>query len=267
MGQNGEVPGTWDRDGSSYFLRNVVLSGWLVYPFTAVDLFSVPWKIPKGLADYDAKEIQVWGRGMTDVGRYEDGIKVWFPDWFRSLAGSDKLFVLLGGISVAVLAVYALGMLLNLWERRGDLLLVQTTVALSFLFWLFTSPLIRYGCVYVYLTPAVVLGGIVSHWSEAERRPQAAVRSVCAGAVLLLLLYKGAALGREIATGDTGDYWVLQKDYENFPVDSYETEGITFYYPQQGDQVGYDSFPSSPARAEITLLGENLKDGFRSSVD
>ena len=93
------------------------------------------------------------------------------------------------------------------------------------------------------------------------------MRSVCAGAVLLLLLYKGAALGREIAMGGTGDYWVLQKDYENFPVDSYETEGITFYYPQQGDQVGYDSFPSSPARAEITLLGEDLKDGFRSSVD
>ncbi len=266
-GKTAKYLGLGIATAAPYFLRNVVLSGWLVYPFTAVDLFSVPWKIPKGLADYDAKEIQVWGRGMTDVGRYEDGIKVWFPDWFRSLAGSDKLFVLLGGISVAVLAVYALGMLLKLWKRRGDLLLVQTTVALSFLFWLFTSPLIRYGCVYVYLTPAVVLGGIVSQWSEAERRTQAAARSVCAGAVLLLLLYKGAALGREIAMGDSGDYWVLQKDYENFPVDSYETEGITFYYPQQGDQVGYDSFPSSPARAEITLLGENLKDGFRSSVD
>ena len=266
-GKTAKYLGLGIATAAPYFLRNVVLSGWLVYPFTAVDLFSVPWKIPKGLADYDAKEIQVWGRGMTDVGRYEDGIKVWFPDWFRSLAGSDKLFVLLGGISVAVLAVYALGMLLKLWKRRGDLLLVQTTVALSFLFWLFTSPLIRYGCVYVYLTPAVVLGGIVSQWSEAERRPQAAVRSVCAGVVLLLLLYKGAALGREIAAGDTGGYWVLQKDYENFPVDSYEIEGITFYYPQQGDQVGYDSFPSSPARAGIRLLGRDLGDGFQSSVD
>ena len=32
-----------------FFVRNVILSGWLVYPFTAVDLFDVDFKIPKGI--------------------------------------------------------------------------------------------------------------------------------------------------------------------------------------------------------------------------
>ena len=44
-----------------YFIRNVIISGWLVYPFTQIDFFQVAWKIPKGLADYDAREIQVPG--------------------------------------------------------------------------------------------------------------------------------------------------------------------------------------------------------------
>lgn len=39
-----------------YLIRNVIISGWLVYPFTAVDFFNVDWKIPKQLADYDAKD-------------------------------------------------------------------------------------------------------------------------------------------------------------------------------------------------------------------
>jgi hypothetical protein len=78
-----------------FFIRNVLLSGWLVYPFTRIDLFDVKWKIPKGMADYDAREIQVWGRGYSDVSRYEIPVEEWLPDWFRSLAGSDKLLVLL----------------------------------------------------------------------------------------------------------------------------------------------------------------------------
>ena len=33
-----------------FLIRNVRISGWLVYPFTAVDLFSVDWKIPAEIA-------------------------------------------------------------------------------------------------------------------------------------------------------------------------------------------------------------------------
>ena len=50
-----------------FFIRNVVISGWLVYPFTQIDLFDVIWKIPKGIADYDAREIQVWAVSYTHL--------------------------------------------------------------------------------------------------------------------------------------------------------------------------------------------------------
>ncbi|MDE6846539.1 MAG: hypothetical protein K2J99_12355, partial [Lachnospiraceae bacterium] len=143
-----------------YFIRNVLLSGWLVYPFTQIDLFDVVWKIPKGVADYDAKEIQVWGRGYTDVNRYDISMKEWIGEWFRSLAGSDKLFVIAAVAAVSILLVYGIGMLCRLWKGQGNILLAQITVAGSFIFWLCTSPLMRYGCVYVYLVPAVILGGM-----------------------------------------------------------------------------------------------------------
>lgn len=132
-----------------FFIRNVILSGWLVYPFTQIDLFQAAWKIPKGTADYDAREIQVWGRGYSDVTRYEISMREWLPDWFRSLAASDRLLVAAAAVAVAVLVFCAAGMAAGLCRRRWDLLLVQVTVAGSFVFWLCTSPLIRYGCVYV----------------------------------------------------------------------------------------------------------------------
>lgn len=254
-----------------YFIRNVIISGWLVYPFTQIDLFEVPWKIPKGLADYDAREIQVWGRGYTDVTQFDRSVFEWLPDWFRALAGSDKLLVLVAGSSVAILIVYGLVLL---WKRttvparQWQLLLVQMTVAGSFLFWLGTSPLIRYGCVYVYLTSAVVLGGIydvvINHNCRAGNKWRYVVSRLCIASVALLVAYKLLALGGEIIRSYSNDYWLTQKYYENYEVIPYELEGVTFYYPARGDQVGYESFPSSPAVAQIGFLGEDIADGFYS---
>ena len=244
-----------------YFLRNVLLSGWLIYPFTQIDLFNAAWKIPKGTADYDAREIQVWGRGYTDVTRYHISVKEWLPDWFHALEGSEKLLVAAAAVSVCILFVYGVGMVCGLWRKRWELLLVQVTVAGSFLFWLCTSPLIRYGCVYVYLTFAVVIGGA---FDMIVSRGRNVIRLCGAAAVFLLLLYKGVALGREIVSSYVNDYWITQKDYENYATLPYEIEGVTFYYPVEGDQVGYDSFPSAPSRVEIEFLGQTMDDGFRA---
>ena len=245
-----------------YFIRNFLISGWLVYPFTQIDLFDVVWKIPKGVADYDAREIQVWGRAYTDVTRYDISVREWLPDWFHALAGSDKLFVAVALVSVCVLIIYGVGMACGLWRKHGRLLLVQITVAGSFVFWLCTSPLMRYGCVYVYLTAALILGGVYDAVASDGRK---AVRMCGAAAVLFLLLYKGIALGRQMAASYVNDYWVLQMDYENFETLSYEIEGVTFYYPKEGDRVGYESFPSSPTKAEIQFLGLDIEDGFQSA--
>lgn len=256
-----------------YLIRNVVISGWLIYPFTQIDLFSVIWKIPKGVADYDAREIQVWGRGYTDVTRFEMPVSEWLPGWFQGLAGSDRLFVAAAAVAVLLLLLYAVGMFLRWWQRRWELFLVQGTVAASFVFWLCTSPLMRYGCVYVYLTFAVVFGGIYEMMTGYEGgrgveagKDRSLWRSMVNWAALtltvLLLLYKGLALARGIVRTYENAYWLVQKDYENYETVSYEIEGVAFYYPVEGDRVGYKSFPSSPTKAEISFLGEELADGF-----
>jgi len=291
-----------------FFIRNVVLSGWLVYPFTQIDLFKAAWKIPKGIADYDAREIQVWGRGYTDVSGYDISMREWMPGWFGSLAGSDKLLVIAAAAAVIVLFVYTAGALCRLWSARWEVLTVQITVAASFLFWLCTSPLIRYGCVYVYLTPAVIFGGVYDAMvsggeTEAGRRRRSwekrrilkqktmdagagsaeeesgandtgagseerfgikVVRLCGLAAAFLLIAYKAFALGREMIGTYVNDYWITQKDYENYGTLSYEVGGVTIYYPAEGDRVGYDAFPSAPAKTEVELLGKGIGEGCRS---
>lgn len=282
-----------------FFIRNVLLSGWLVYPFTGIDLFQVDWKIPQGIAEYDAREIQVWGRGYHDVTKYDMPVSEWLPDWFHNLGGMDKIFVLAALLSVLIF-VLRLGIVL--WKtgrckRKSngivkdvndcvkewitwDKLVLEGVISLCFLFWLFSSPLIRYGCVYVYLAPAIIWGDMATeffHFCEQKLCRQKFCKQInerdgkkfwkypeyaCMALIGLFLLYKANMFGQELSASYVNDYWICQKDYDNYETQSYEIDGVLFYYPVTGDQTGYESFPSSPTPAKIGLQGDTLRDGF-----
>lgn len=246
-----------------FLVRNVILSGWLIYPFTAIDLFRVDWKIPKGIAVYDAREIQVWGRGYSDVTRYGIPVTAWLPDWFMTLGSLEKLLVSLAIFSTIVLLVRMA------WKQihgsktiRWNNILLEGVIALCFWFWLLSSPLMRYGCVYVYLVSAVLWGDICMEWLSLKEHKAHTAHAAALIMIGLFLIYKIAAFGKELTMFYVNDHWIRQQDYEQFETESYEIDGITFYIPVEGDRTGYDSFPSSPAKAQIKLRGDALKDGF-----
>ena len=90
-----------------YLARNVLISGWLFYPFTFLDWFPVDWKISKGYADSDAKEIQAYAREIYNVYQLDQPLKLWLPNWFAAQDGFDKLLVLAGWVAIPVSAVLA----------------------------------------------------------------------------------------------------------------------------------------------------------------
>lgn len=243
-----------------FLIRNVLLSGWLVYPFTAIDLFRTPYKIPKGVAEYDSREIKVWGRGYSDVTKYSEHISQWFPDWFQQLDGTNKIFFLLAAIGIfCFIGIF----IWTIWKKKKEnvpYLLVLFTVSGCFLFWMFTSPLIRYGCVFLWLTAVLNLGMIYTRLIAPKEKGRIAI-------VVFLVIgcYKIWNFAGENIRSFTPEYFLLQKDYENFETINYEIHGYTFYYPKEGDRTGYENFPAAPQKASDSLfLGEQIKDGFAS---
>lgn len=244
-----------------FLVRNVILSGWLFYPFTAFDFFTFDFKIPKGMAEYDAREIQVYGRGFSDVERYGESVMNWLPEWIGNLDGTNKVFLAmaLGGVILLILlAVYAV---LKKKKDMADFLHAAGTLAVCFLFWLFSAPLIRYGCVFLWLLPVLVWGYLYLKISPHLDRFKIYF-------ILLTVfgIYKLSAFGVEVYHGASAQYFILQKDYENFETTPYELHGITFYYPASGDRVGYRDFPSAPQKAEDIFLGDTIEDGFKDVI-
>lgn len=244
-----------------FLIRNVILSGWLIYPFTFVDLFSFDFKIPKGMADYDAREIQVWGRGFSDVGRYDDPLIKWLPEWIHNLDNTNKLFLVMaigGTYLFLVLLIYAL---VKKRKDMVDYLHLTGTITVCFWFWFLSAPLIRYGCVFLWLLPVLVWGYLYLKGSPHFDRFR-----IYKILVILFLVYKLGAFGMELKAGATSDYLIHQKDYERFEMVSYKLHGYTFYYPKEGDRTGYQDFPASPVKAEDIFRGETIEEGFKDII-
>ncbi len=242
-----------------FLIRNVILSGWLVYPFTFIDWFDVDFKIPKGVAEYDSREIQVWGRGYSDVTRYEEPISKWLPDWIRGLDTINLGFLALALLGLLVLVFLFIYALLKKKRNMADYLHVAGVMTACFLFWLCTAPLIRYGCVFLWLMPVLIWGYIYLRLS-----PHTDKYKLYLIALILVGAYKLTAFGGEVAGSATTDYLVFQKDYEHFENIPYEMHGYTFYYPAEGDRTGYEDFPSAPLKKEDIFREDKLEDGFVS---
>lgn len=255
-----------------WLARTVIISGYLLYPFPALDLFSVDWKISAEAAALDAAEIKTWGRGLNDASLIDVPITQWLPSWFQTTLPAIGKVLVLADLSCLVIGiVYAIiTVCRRKWEKL-DFLLAWTAVAVSFFFWLTSAPLLRYGYAYVLLLVAMTGGEVLVLLTHYFGKNCHGKRNWCFDNVLCLALLavgivKLWSLGGFIAGSFQLPYYVNQQDYGKYELDTFTVEGISFYIPVSGDRVGYDAFPAVPRKVEVKLRGEGLKDGFISSV-
>ena len=250
-----------------WLIRTVWISGYLLYPFPALDIFSVDWKIPAQAAALDAAEIKTWGRGLNNAALVDLPITEWFPQWFQTMLPKlGKLFIIADIISSILGSIM---LIMALFRRKADKIkdlgLVWLAIAASYLFWQLSAPLIRYGYAYILLLMALA-GGMM--WTaiciKIELADTESMDRILCILLLMLGFVKIWSLGGYIVTQSNLPYYVAQQNYGSYELDSYEVNGVTFYYPVSGDRVGYDAFPAIPRKVEIEFMGDTLKQGFRS---
>ena len=103
-----------------YFIRNYIICGWLIYPFTKIDIFNPDWKLPMRHVQADADEIKVWGRGMGQIGgQVTDSIKVWLPHWWEYMSVPNRMIVASAIIVLSVYLVYRVCRFISEVIRHG----------------------------------------------------------------------------------------------------------------------------------------------------
>lgn len=243
-----------------WLVRTVIISGYLLYPFPALDLFPVDWKIPVETAISDSAEIKTWGRAIYDASKVGMSIQEWFPNWFSTtLSGTEKLLILSDIGALPVLVIIAVSHMLRKKKEELDFLLVMGAAAASYLFWQLSAPLMRYGYSYVLLLVALTAGYLFNGFARKRKR----IRELAYGLVLLVGIVKLIPLCSYMVSVGTQPFYLTQKDYGSYESVSYEINGVSFYYPVKGDRIGYEAYPSAPVKADIEFRGEKIEEGFR----
>lgn len=272
-----------------YFIRNFFISGWLIYPFEALDLFSVDWKLPKETVIGDAMDVKVYARYLYDRTAIDQSILEWFPTWWNGQKSVERWFSLtaFAAIGVEVLQILlqgihcigenGIGSAVGSADhnasgaRYGAFLFLKAVVLLSFLSWLFTSPLHRYGYAFVLTLPLLFLGSRLDLLKE-QKLWLCMISVGCAatvGFILLIPTYRMLKADLLFAWNQKSDtsYLLWQKDYPNPSMLSEDLNGITIYYPEEaGGQSWYYAFPATNFGENIQYWenrGATLKDGFR----
>ena len=131
-----------------WIARNVIMSGWLVFPFPSLDLFSFDWKVP--LEDVQTWKILVtgWARMAGEdnyLRAYHMSFSEWFPIWFRHLPKTSMLETVLIVLGFLVPVIGFAGMLLGRVSRSPVLVSILLTCILGIFSWLMLGPTFRFG--------------------------------------------------------------------------------------------------------------------------
>ena len=233
--------------------RNVIISGYLIYPYVSLDLFNVDWKMLPYSVDFDKKEIMAYGRGIYEISQYDVGITQWFPVWWKVQTGWIKALLV---TTVILLPVCLLKCVRNL--RKKDVgsydIFIIVTVMVQFLYWMLTAPLMRYGMVFLFVVPCILMAHLIEY-----KKPSAAVAILLSGIIVCLFAVNVVRCTESIPL-KRSSYYVYRECGE------IQWEGMSVYMAIENGYMGYYFVPGLQHESMlkyIELRGNNITEGFK----
>lgn len=266
-----------------YFIRNYIICGWLIYPFTKIDIFNPDWKLPMRHVQADADEIKIWGRGMGQLGgQVTDSIKVWLPHWWEYMSMPNRLIVASAIIVLSVYLVYRVCRFISEVIRHDikktatevvidniDRYIFEAALLFSLLYWFFESPLFRYGVCYIFIAMFYAIGDMLGEAWNKSVIIRVAVVLICVWTMIpftngIIEYFKWNY--ECILYYSDYEYFVMQEDYPRVEYGTTEINGVTFYYPKEElGQIGYHMFPALwfNGTDNVESRGDKITDGYR----
>lgn len=251
-----------------FLIRNFLISGWLLYPFGGIDIFSVEWKIPKAHLLLDAAQIKVWGRCLYDVAKENLPVSKWLPIWWEHQERYEQMFLGAVILGAALQLVITIARAVKKRRLRPELAVLFLAIWANLAVWFFIAPFIRYGLAFLFAVIMIAAGDYLS-----EKR--GGFYGIAAGSLLFCIVVSVSPYWDRYIT-DAGvfikhnirqPYYLVQKDYDMGNMESCEINGNIVYYSAGGEVNSYHTCPSTLYKGmldEATLIGDRIEDGFKA---
>lgn len=252
--------------------RSVILSGYLVYPFSAVDLFNFDWKVPKISTIIEQEWVYSWARiaGMDRSVVLAMPLQQWVPQW----AVRQEKYTLILYFFVIISPIIILYRR-KTFKSKPIILFAWFVAIIGTVFSFLTAPDIRFNIGFV-LCSAIIpflppMQSALFTNLLIIRKPEY-VYSAIIGLSGIILLGLGIRQFTHFKWDDERLLTFILKPQTSDKVRNKldikynETviNGIRVYTPQKGDQCYDHSIPCTPAvNTSLQMRGNGFRDGFR----
>jgi hypothetical protein len=238
--------------------RNIILSGYLVYPFPGIDIMNVDWKMPQRQAMEEAAAVKAWAidPAMDPAEARSLTMKAWIPLWFRAMEPWNKILVIMLGISIAFNSYF-------IWVKKEfkSIRLIFLLILMALTFWFIKAPDMRFAFGFIFCMISLVLYFFFPQ-PQANGLLRSFVLAFSAFTAIIYIVYLVKNKNNDISFAEK---IIAPAGYMKFPVHSEEINGNTFYITEDaGGRCGYEALPSLPKfNKDIYYRGDKIEDGFR----
>lgn len=253
-----------------WLIRNVILSGYLIYPFDKIDLFNPDWKglmfdlVRQKQRIYDFG-FNLYGANRIDVSGmpYFQKVYIWYTN---NLLHYDRFLIACDVISLLLILIFRK-------QFNKSQLFVFGVLYVSIAFWFSQSPDPRfaYGPIGIMAMTAIYL----LFYSKSKLISVRVVNFFMVFTLLFQLttLFFFEALEnkmtyhkkKEVTCVAKNSIFLMPMPYPTFPLDSMVINGQKYYYNMKNKGINWDAPLPAFHRTihnSIHLRGKSLKDGF-----
>jgi len=241
---------------TAFFIRNYYLSGYLIYPYPAIDIFNVDWKIP--LENVEAMKLEIEGWAKIYNLPYNEVVNMkitdWLFPWFQLLNPVSKILVIINFISV-------FSFLIMLFTRDFFVAKLQLVVLLNLSFWFIMSPDPRFAYGFLFIGFSLTLSYLVKMINGSSLKNQLRfVKIVLAGFFIIVFFRR---IGFPLETISNPGLTIIPDKIEKVKIKQYTTN-FDYFVPENSDQCLNTQIPCLPYVIDnVYMRGKEIKEGFK----
>lgn len=248
-----------------FLIRNVIQTGYLVFPGPALDLFKFNWQVPVNIMADESRTIH-WFAAMPRMDQsefYALNALQWIPMWFANQLPRHKAIL----AAILVLAALFVALLpFKTWRQylvsKKAVIFILLADYLGIVFWFLAAPAIRFG--YGFLLGAILIeiSLIIGLLIEKSKQLQSLLRIVLLPGLLITVFFGAYSIPNLSSPVDVA---LLPKDYPDWSTEPCSFGNFTILCQVNYDACWYSAFPCAiKGEKNIEMRGTDFKQGFRN---
>lgn len=245
---------------SPFIARNIITSGYIVFPSTFIDIAKVDWKYDRELTVNEKNYITAYAK---KPGIVKDEINAvnkmnpleWLPTWWQNRSNADKIIM----IFLALSFISALVSIKKILLSGLIPLLVLVTLLTGIIFWFINAPDPRFGF-------GSILGfiGVVSYLVFKEKENFIGKNIL----TVILLVVAGSVFaytGYRFVNFFNTDQLFIPLGIEKLEYKTFDCDGIKINSPAANKDFGIIPVPCTDLECKkFSPRGNKVEDGFKA---